>query len=114
MPLDVYTARVVTQFVGQLFDFSNGAPFGTGPDTVAALIQLAGTALGNVNLNGITANNNGVILEKYDALDKFLLQAQENQSTIVLTIPFTGGVGNTLQVLAGKIDNSISASITIV
>lgn len=96
------------------FDFSAGSPFGTGPDTVAALIQLAGTALGNVNLNGITANNNGVILEKYDALDKFLLQAQENQATIVLTIPFTGGVGNTLQVLAGKMDNSISASITIV
>ena len=101
-----------------VFDFSagalNDAASGTGPDTVAALIQLAGTALGNVNLNGITANNNGVILEKYDALDKFLLQAQENQGTIVLTIPFTGGVGNTLQVLAGKIDNSISASITIV
>ena len=79
------------------------------------LIHLTGTLKANINPADITIAGVGAsILESTGDTFSFYVQSGKAAANFELTIPFTGGVGNSLTVTSGSQFDNRTASITIV
>ena len=84
-----------------------------GTETAGILINLGGSLLPNVNLGALSVNLPSEILNVTGSGQYILVQVPRNTTNFVFSIPFTGGVGLTLQVSAGSDEWFQSSSIVI-
>jgi hypothetical protein len=84
-----------------------------GTETAGILINLGGSLLPSVNLGGLSVNLPSEILNVAGSGQYILVQVPRNTTNFVFSIPFTGGVGLTLQVSAGSDEWFQSSSIVI-
>ena len=93
-----------------------GSIYGSSTERNIYLIQLSGTLLSTITLANITVSaGTGVELlgESTGNGSSFYVQAGRGLVSFELTIPYTGGVGNSLTVRAGSRSDNRSGSITI-